>query len=185
MQTIRWYKSITRTPLTPVIPQMSHEVDQPRVSFLLLVILCIHIAVSLPGKFIPVNPTPERPPSLADLSPDVLDKLEKFKEMLARRGARQPKVQLTPENTESLKTSDTGSTTDLVGSDETVKKIQKKKKKMRKEWKKFKKWRRKKRRKKKMRNRIIQMITSKLEGKLQEAGGKLNEKNLKRIFDID
>ena len=150
---------------------------------LLLLFLGLHTVGCLPGKFIPVqSPLPEK----SELSEDVLQKLQEFREMLARRGSSQPKVELTPENPESgdIENFDDNSTIDLDESDETIKMIKKKKKKTKKEWKKFKKWRRKKRRKKKMRNRIIQMITSKLEGKLQEAGGKLNEKNLKRIFDI-
>ena len=179
------YKEPVTDLTNPVMHQMYPEVKRPHLSKLLLVVCFIQIALALPGKFIPVKPAG----TLADqprLSGDVLHKIQMFKEMLAKRGNRKLKVEAT-DNIATLEVpgSDKIIPTDLDDTDETIAKIEKKKKRMRKEWKKFKKWRRKKRKRKKMRNRIIQMITRKLEGKLQQAGINLNDKNLKKIFDIN
>ena len=147
---------------------------------IIIYILCLHVVVSLPGKFIPVS----RPSNTQSLTQDEMISIKRLRELLARGGARaeQPHLELTVGDLDT-KTDISDSTETDVG-DETIETLKKKRKKMKREWKKFKKWRRRKKRKKKMRNKIIQMITTKLEEKLEAAGGKLNEKNLKKIFDI-
>ena len=165
--------------------QVTNKVtNNTRLLIIILCILCLHVVVTLPGKFIPVSRTSNHPVNDQSLTQDEVDRIKRFRELLARRGARAKisQVELPAGDTDT----ETGNSdvTETEATDETLDKLRKKKKKMKKEWKKFKKWRRRKRRKKKLRKRIIQMITSKLEGKLQAAGGKLKGKNLKKIFDI-
>ena len=133
-------------------------------------------SLASPGKFIPVSVSAMEDDQLA-----ATKRLLHFKQLLQRQGrGKEP-----AEETEIVQ-SDLSQvlTKGLSDKNDPVAVIERKKRKMWKSWKKFKKWKKKKRKKRRMRNRIIKIITRKLESRLNQAGVHLNDKKLKRLFDI-